>query len=146
MLFLFSPRGMGIAPIIELPVVSGRDLPLLPLPRFDGFGANESQPSRLFVVDGAVIVLKAGIALRALLLVLAIVIEPLDSRPCAIRTGLTGLGIEVVGKGILVGKLSTIALQVVLPDAAFVHPQAQAFVADELDEANGFINGGILLF
>ena len=45
MLFLFSPRGMGIAPIIKLSVVNGTCLPLLSLPRFHGFGTNESQPS-----------------------------------------------------------------------------------------------------
>ena len=45
MLFLSSPRGMGIAPIIKLSVVNGTCLPLLFLPRFHGFGTNESQPS-----------------------------------------------------------------------------------------------------
>ena len=45
MLFLFSPRGMGIAPIIKLSVVNGTCLPLLFLPRFHGFGTNKSQPT-----------------------------------------------------------------------------------------------------
>src|SRR5450759_5892936 len=45
MLFLFSPKGMGIAPIIKLSVVNGTCIPLLFLPRFHGFGTNESQPS-----------------------------------------------------------------------------------------------------
>ena len=44
MLFLSSPKGMGIAPIIELSVVNERYLPLLFLPSFHGFGTNESQP------------------------------------------------------------------------------------------------------
>src|SRR5450759_895174 len=45
MLFLFSPKGMGIAPIIKLSVVNGTCIPLLFLPRFHGFGTNESQPT-----------------------------------------------------------------------------------------------------
>jgi hypothetical protein len=43
MLFLFSPKGMGIAPIIKLSVVSRTYVLLLFLPRFPGFGTNESQ-------------------------------------------------------------------------------------------------------
>jgi len=43
MLFLFSPRGMGIAPIIKLSVVSRTSVLLLFLPRLHGFGTNESQ-------------------------------------------------------------------------------------------------------
>jgi hypothetical protein len=43
MLFLFSPKGMGIAPIIKLSVVSRAYVLLLFLPRFPGFGTNESQ-------------------------------------------------------------------------------------------------------
>src|SRR5258708_38382177 len=45
MLFLFSPGGMGIAPIIKLSVVSRMYIRLLVLPRFHGFGSNESQPT-----------------------------------------------------------------------------------------------------
>ncbi len=44
MLFLSSPRGVGIAPTIELPVVSGTSVPLLSFPHFHGFRTNESQP------------------------------------------------------------------------------------------------------
>jgi hypothetical protein len=44
MLFLSSPRGVGIAPTIELSVVIGTDVPLLSFPRFHGFRTNESQP------------------------------------------------------------------------------------------------------
>ena len=43
MLFLFSPKGMGIAPIIKLSVVSRTYVLLLFLLRFPGFGTNESQ-------------------------------------------------------------------------------------------------------
>jgi len=91
MLFLFSPRGMGIAPIIELPVVSGRDLPLLPLPRFDGFGANESQPTRLLVFHAPIVMLKLGIALLTRLLILAILVETGNGKPGSISTRLSGL-------------------------------------------------------
>jgi hypothetical protein len=45
MLFLSSPRGVGIASTIELSVVIGTtSVPLLSLLRFGGFGINESQP------------------------------------------------------------------------------------------------------
>lgn len=45
MLFLSSPRGVGIASTIELSVVIGTTaVPLLSLLRFGGFGINESQP------------------------------------------------------------------------------------------------------
>jgi hypothetical protein len=44
MLFLFSPRGRGIAPLIERSVVTRTHVLLLLLLRFHGLGANESQP------------------------------------------------------------------------------------------------------
>src|SRR2546425_12055039 len=48
MLFLSSPRGVGIAPTIELSVVIGTSVPLLSFPRFHGFGqTNRSPPSVL---------------------------------------------------------------------------------------------------
>src|SRR6266446_8839768 len=55
-------------------------------------------PARDFVLDGPIIVLKLGIALLAWLLLLAILVEPRDSRPCPICTGLTSLGVETSGK------------------------------------------------
>ena len=48
MLFLLSPGGMGITPIIKLPVVNGTFIPLLLLPHSHGFGTNESQISDYF--------------------------------------------------------------------------------------------------
>jgi hypothetical protein len=36
-------------------------------------------------------------------------------------------------------------VQVVLGDAALIHPLAQALVPDELDDANGLFDGGVLL-
>jgi len=48
MLFLSSPRGVGIAPTIERSVVLGTSVPLLSFPRFHGFGqTNRSPPSVL---------------------------------------------------------------------------------------------------
>ncbi len=44
MLFLSSPKGRGIAPLVELPVVSRMLLLPLLFRRFHGLGANESQP------------------------------------------------------------------------------------------------------
>ena len=44
MLFLLSPRGRGIAPLIELPVVNRIFIPLLLLLRLHVLGANESHP------------------------------------------------------------------------------------------------------
>ncbi len=43
MLFLLSPKGRGIAPLIELSVVNRIFVLLLLLLRFHGLGANESQ-------------------------------------------------------------------------------------------------------
>src|SRR5712692_139080 len=88
--------------------------------------------------------LKLGIAFLAWLVRLAVVIETRDSEPCSISTGLTCLGVQVMSKGILLGKLGTIALQVVLADTAFIHPQAQALVANELHDTNGFIDSSVL--
>ena len=46
MLFLSSPRGVGIAPTIELAVVIETDVPLLSFPRLHGFGqTNRSIPN-----------------------------------------------------------------------------------------------------
>src|SRR3989442_7950669 len=89
--------------------------------------------------------LKLRIAFLAWLLVLAVVIEAGNRKPGTISRGLTGLGIQVVGKGILMGKLSTIALKIILADAAFIHPQAQALVADELHNPDCFIDSSNLL-
>jgi hypothetical protein len=102
-------------------------------------------PSGLFVLYAPVIVLKLGIALLTGLMVLAVVIEPGDSEPRSIRRSLTGLRVKARGKGIVFGKSSTVALQVILVDTPRVHPQAQALVADELDHADSLINSLILL-
>jgi hypothetical protein len=102
-------------------------------------------PCRLFVLHTPIVMLKLGIALLAGLVVAAILIEAGDGSPGPIRTGLTSLGIEAVGKRVLFGEKGTIALQVVLINPASVHPQAQALVANELHHADRFIESGILL-
>ena len=90
--------------------------------------------------------LEFGIALLAWFVRLAVVIEAGDREPSTVATCLTSLRIETSGKGILFGKDGAIAPQVILVDAALIHPQAQALVADELDGANGFLNSAILRF
>jgi hypothetical protein len=103
-------------------------------------------PSIDFVFHRAVVVLKLGIAFLSRFLLFAIVIEARDSKPCTVSTGLTSLSTELPGKGIFLSKNFTVGLQVVFGDILTVHPQSQRFVADELDNADGLVNGGILLF
>jgi len=103
-------------------------------------------PARLFVLHGTVIMLERGIALLAGLVVLAVVIEAFNGEPGTICRGLSGLGVELGSYGILTGKQSTIALEIILGDTVSVHPLAQALVPDELNHAQSFINGLILLF
>jgi hypothetical protein len=137
---------MGIAPIIKLSVVNGTCIPLLLLPRFHGFGANESQPPRGFVLHAPIVMLKTGVAFLPRLVVLAVLIEARDGEPSPISTGLTSLRVETSGKRVLFGKHGTIALQVILADTALIHPEAKTLVADELHYADSFINGGVLPF
>ena len=89
--------------------------------------------------------LKLGVALLARFLVAAILIETGDGSPGTVGTGLTSLGIEAVGKRVLFGQDGRVALQVILGDAAAVHPQAETLIADELHDADRFIDSGILL-
>ena len=88
--------------------------------------------------------LKPGIPLLAWLVLLAIVIEARDSQPRSLSTGLTSLGIEASSKGIVTSKHSTITLQVILGYPAFIHPQTEALISDELNDANGFIESSTL--
>ena len=76
--------------------------------------------------------------------VLAILIETGDGSPGPVGTGLTSLGIEAVGKRVLFGKRRTVALQIVLVDPASVHPQAETLVANELHDADRFIDARVL--
>lgn len=102
-------------------------------------------PTALLVLNTPVIVLKFGIAFLAWFLLLAVVIEARNSKPGTVSTGLPCLRIEVVGKRVCFGKGSTGALQIILGETTTIHPQAQTLVADELYDANGFIDSSVLL-
>jgi hypothetical protein len=54
------------------------------------------------------------------------------------------LGIEFVGKRIRFGEDSTM-VEIILKDAAPIHPHAQALVTDELDDTNSLIDSEVLL-
>jgi hypothetical protein len=77
--------------------------------------------------------------------VLAVLIVAGNSKPGSICCGLTGLGIQVVDKRILMGKLSTISLKIILADAEFIHPQPQTLIPDELHNPDRFIECSVLL-
>ena len=103
-------------------------------------------PARLFILDGAVVMLEAGIALLAGRVVEARLVEALDGEPGARGGGLPCLRVELASEGELPGKRRAQALEVVLGGAARVHPEAQGFVPDELDDADGLLDGGVLLW
>ena len=54
------------------------------------------------------------------------------------------MGIEPAGKWKFLRKLGTQGLQVVPARPARVHPEAQRLVPDELDDADGLLDGGLL--
>src|SRR5262249_2933134 len=64
--------------------------------------------------------------------------------PGAGGSGLTGLGGERRNGGKLVGETAVGRLQVIGADASLVHPEAQAFVADERGDADGPVAGPLL--
>src|SRR6266576_6788458 len=98
-------------------------------------------PTSRLVFHASVIVLKLGIAFLCRLVVLAILVEAGDSEIGTVGTGLSGLGVETTGKGVLFCQNSAIGLQVVLRDVRPIHPQTYAFVADELHNAYRFFDG-----
>src|SRR2546425_7107009 len=89
--------------------------------------------------------LKLWIAFLSWFVVLAIVIEPANSEPGTIGTGLPRLGIETSSKRVFLGQDRTVALQVIGADATLIYPLAQALVSDELDDANSLVDGLVLL-
>lgn len=103
-------------------------------------------PACLFVLYTPVIVLEFGIAFLPWFVGLAVVIETGDSGPGAFRRRLTSLRIEFGGKGKLFGKLRTSHIEIRATRAACVHPEAQGFVTDELNNAYRRVYCGILLF
>jgi hypothetical protein len=101
-------------------------------------------PTGGLVLDRSAVMLKVGIAFLAKALRLAVGIEASDALPSPICRGLAGLGVEESDKVKRMGKATAIDLQIVGADPAFIHPEAQALVADELGNANRFVNGGAL--
>ena len=89
--------------------------------------------------------LKTRIAFLSRLVVLAMVIEAGNGRPCAISDDLAGLGVEKGRKGVFLRQLSTEALQIIGGNTACIHPLAQALVPDELRDPDRFIDGCRLL-
>jgi len=101
-------------------------------------------PTCGLILHAPVVVLKSGISLLSRFLVLAILIEARDSKPCTLSCRLTSHRIETTCEGVFLGKNSTVSIQVVLVDTTIIHLQSQAFVANELDSTNSFINGSKL--
>ena len=87
--------------------------------------------------------LKPGIAFLARLVRFALVIEARNGKPGTISTGLSRLGVKMMGKGIFTSKQSTVDLQSILGDTlppTLIHPQTKKLVADELGHADSFID------
>src|SRR5258708_37552965 len=101
-------------------------------------------PARGFVLDVSIIVLKLGVSFLSRFFILAVLIEARNSKPSGICTGLTSHRVEATSKGGVLSKHFAVGLQVVFGCTRIVHPQPQAFVADELDSANGFVDSGEL--
>ena len=109
-------------------------------------------PTRCFVLYRAVVFLETGIAfclppprsLGARLLLTAVFIEAGDGLPGTVSTGLTRHRIEPGGKRVVLGKLSAEGLHLVLAHAPRIHPQPDGLIADELDDADGFVNLSLL--
>src|SRR5205807_853716 len=78
-------------------------------------------PSCLLIFYASIIMLELRIALLTGLVVLAIVIETGNREPGPISRSLSSLRVETGSKGVLMGKSSTVALQVILVDAPRVH-------------------------
>src|SRR5258708_1003635 len=101
-------------------------------------------PPRGFVLHTSVVALKLRISLLPWFLVLAILIEAGDSKPCTGSRCLTSHGIEATSEGVFFSENSTVGLQVVLGDILAIHPHPQAFVTDELDNTNSLFDGSKL--
>ena len=101
-------------------------------------------PSSSFVLDASVVMLELRIAFLSGLVLKTVGIEPINSEPCTISTGLTSLGVEARGKRVLFGKDSAGGLQVIFRDTSAIHPQAQTCVADELHRTDSLFYGLVL--
>src|SRR5258708_18306787 len=85
-----------------------------PISESDMFAINRELPASGFVLDTSIVVLELRIAFLPRLLVFAVLVEPRDSEPRSISTGLTSLGIERGGKRVLTGYDRTIHLKAML--------------------------------
>jgi hypothetical protein len=110
------------------------------------FAVNIELPAGDFVFDAPVVVLKLWVAFLAWLVLTTIFVETSYRVPGPISRSLPSLGIEVHGEGIVLGKDSTVPLQIVGGGASDIHPDTNALVANELDGANSFFNGCVLCF
>jgi hypothetical protein len=88
--------------------------------------------------------LETRVAFLAGLLLPAVLIEAGNGEPGPICRGLAGLLVEAGGKGILASKLSRVDLQIIVANAALIHPFAHTLIADELGGADGFVYRGVL--
>jgi hypothetical protein len=89
--------------------------------------------------------LKPGIAFLARFVILAIVVEAIDGKPGPICCRLTRLGVQERGKRVLFGQGRTVTLQIVLVGTTPIYPLTHTLIADELNDANGFVYRCILL-
>lgn len=110
----------------------------------DVFAVGFQLPARLLVLHAAIIVLELGIAFLSRLVCLAVLREPSNSEPGTISRGLTSLGVQVGGFGVLFSENGTIALQVILANATLIHPFAQTLIANELNNPYCLIYRSIL--
>jgi hypothetical protein len=98
-----------------------------------------------FILDTPIVVLKLRVALLPMLVLTTVFVEAGDCVPGPISRRLPRLGIEVHGEGIIPGEDRAVPLQIVGVRTSHIHPDAYAFVANELHSANRLFNGGILL-
>src|SRR5215472_6144200 len=103
-------------------------------------------PAGCLVFNGTVVMLKPRIAFLSWLLCSTVLIEASNSKPGTICRCLASLRIETHRKGKIFGKLGAVDLQGIVSNATPIHPELDAFIADELDGANGLINRALLVF
>jgi hypothetical protein len=84
--------------------------------------------------------LKAGIAFLAWLLFSAVLVEAGNGKPRPVCRRLAGLRVEPSGKEIRFRQLGRVVLQLIVPNAASIHPEPHTLVANELHGPNSFVN------
>jgi len=96
-------------------------------------------PTRVLVFYGTVIVLELGIALLARLMILAMLVETGNGKPRSISTRLTGLRVETGGKGIVMGKPRTVALEVILGDSPSGFQATRRFCISKMGRTSALV-------